>query len=240
MRPAPSAPGPADLVRAYPSEFARIEGGDLVWRDGTRMKIATEPTGRSFDATLAKPDIAAMFSIPYPLGPQARPPGVDDDPGRIRYEPLFLKMYGDCRKGEVTRRMTRVAWMPHRLGGFVEFTTANGADKALEAVVADLEKLPPSMTKYLIPSAGTYNCRAIAGTERTSMHAYGAAIDLSTRYADYWLWKAPKGQGAIPYHNQIPYDVVRIFEKHGFIWGGKWYHYDTMHFEYRPELRPAG
>ena len=26
------------------------------------------------------------------------------------------------------------------------------------------------------------------------------------------------------------------FETHGFIWGGKWYHYDTMHFEYRPEL----
>jgi type I restriction enzyme R subunit len=24
---------------------------------------------------------------------------------------------------------------------------------------------------------------------------------------------------------------VQIFEKRGFIWGGKWYHYDTMHFE---------
>ena len=31
-------------------------------------------------------------------------------------------------------------------------------------------------------------------------------------------------------------EVVEIFEKYGFIWGGKWYHYDTMHFEYRPEL----
>ena len=31
-------------------------------------------------------------------------------------------------------------------------------------------------------------------------------------------------------------EIVRIFEKHGFIWGGRWYHYDTMHFEYRPEL----
>ena len=31
-------------------------------------------------------------------------------------------------------------------------------------------------------------------------------------------------------------EVVSIFEKHGFIWGGKWYHYDTMHFEYRPEF----
>ncbi|NUM57423.1 MAG: M15 family metallopeptidase, partial [Bdellovibrionaceae bacterium] len=28
------------------------------------------------------------------------------------------------------------------------------------------------------------------------------------------------------------------FESEGFIWGGKWNHYDTMHFEYRPELFP--
>jgi hypothetical protein len=27
-----------------------------------------------------------------------------------------------------------------------------------------------------------------------------------------------------------------VFEAERFIWGGKWYHYDTMHFEYRPEL----
>jgi hypothetical protein len=32
---------------------------------------------------------------------------------------------------------------------------------------------------------------------------------------------------------------VEIFERHGFIWGGKWFHYDTMHFEYRPEMLPA-
>jgi hypothetical protein len=25
-------------------------------------------------------------------------------------------------------------------------------------------------------------------------------------------------------------------EEEGFIWGGKWPMYDTMHFEYRPEL----
>ena len=30
--------------------------------------------------------------------------------------------------------------------------------------------------------------------------------------------------------------LVTVFENHGFIWGGKWRHYDTMHFEYRPEL----
>lgn len=33
-----------------------------------------------------------------------------------------------------------------------------------------------------------------------------------------------------------PQALIDIFEKHGFIWGGRWYHYDTMHFEYRSEI----
>jgi D-alanyl-D-alanine carboxypeptidase len=24
----------------------------------------------------------------------------------------------------------------------------------------------------------------------------------------------------------MPQEIVDIFERHGFIWGGKWYHYD--------------
>jgi len=48
----------------------------------------------------------------------------------------------------------------------------------------------------------------------------------------YWLW-GPKGAA---YRNRLPFGIVQIFEKHGFIWGGKWGHFDTMHFEYGPEL----
>ena len=39
------------------------------------------------------------------------------------------------------------------------------------------------------------------------------------------------------YAVSIPKEIVDIFEKHGFIWGGRWSHYDTMHFEYRPEFQ---
>ena len=67
------------------------------------------------------------------------------------------------------------------------------------------------------------------------MHAYGAAIDLNLAYSDYWLWE----KGA-PYRNRVPDAIVAIFERHGFIWGGKWQHFDTMHFEYRPELIGLG
>jgi hypothetical protein len=34
----------------------------------------------------------------------------------------------------------------------------------------------------------------------------------------------------------VPEKVVRSFERHGFVWGGKWLLFDTMHFDYRPEV----
>ena len=70
------------------------------------------------------------------------------------------------------------------------------------------------------------------------MHAYGAAVDLNLHWSGYWLWDEGQNARVIRYRNRMPQDIVDAFERHGFIWGGKWYHYDTMHFEYRPELLP--
>ena len=63
-----------------------------------------------------------------------------------------------------------------------------------------------------------------------------STTDIAQKHANYWRWTKPDSKGRYPYRNQIPAEIVEIFEKHGFIWGGRWYHYDTMHFEYRPEL----
>ena len=95
----------------------------------------------------------------------------------------------------------------------------------------ELDRLPPEINKYAFPHAGTFNCRTVKDTGNRSAHAWGAAIDINTKFADYWLW-AKNGS----YRNRIPFDIVDIFERHDFIWGGKWGHFDTMHFEYRPEL----
>ena len=85
--------------------------------------------------------------------------------------------------------------------------------------------------KYLKHVDGTYYYRKVAGTNRLSAHSYGVAIDLDTKYSRYWQWdKSHK------FHNEFPKEIIDIFEKYGFVWGGRWYHYDTMHFEYRPEL----
>ena len=145
-------------------------------------------------------------------------------------------MYGDCRRSEVTPKLKTIEWLSAHNGGRVSITTVNGVDKALAAVSRELDQLPSDFMKFLIPTSGTYNCRAVAGSSVRSMHAYGAAIDLNVKYADYWRWSADPH--APTWKNRIPIEIVRTFERHGFIWGGYWYHFDTMHFEYRPELLP--
>ncbi len=67
-------------------------------------------------------------------------------------------------------------------------------------------------------------------------------IDINSEASDYWQWDLEKAglpiteEQSLTYRNHVPWDIVTIFEHHGFIWGGKWSHYDSMHFEYRPEL----
>jgi D-alanyl-D-alanine carboxypeptidase len=226
----------AGLVAAYPDHFAKSDGNELVWKDGTRMPIDDGKGEKAVERILDLADIEDMFRFRYRLGKAGLPPNVDDDPGRVRYQPLFTKMYGDCKKDEVEPRMAEIAWLPNRGGGKVKITTVNGVDKALAKVSAELDALPEKYTKYLVPNSGTYNCRVIAGTKRLSMHAYGASIDLNTAHTSYWQWNKPSEGGVYFWQNEIPMEIVEIFEKHGFIWGGRWYHYDTMHFEYRPEI----
>jgi hypothetical protein len=70
------------------------------------------------------------------------------------------------------------------------------------------------------------------------MHSYGMTIDINVKNSNYWQWdcKCKNEEATLSHRNQIPLKLVSIFEKYGFIWGGNWKHYDTMHFEYRPEL----
>jgi hypothetical protein len=132
-----------------------------------------------------------------------------------------------------------VPWLPALGGGTVAVTTRFGVDEKIAAISAELERLPRRFHKYLVPSAGAFNWRTIAGTRRLSVHSFGAAVDISTKHANYWRWDGHRAGDAIAYRNEIPMEIVAIFEKHCFIWGGRWYHYDTMHFEYRPELLPG-
>jgi D-alanyl-D-alanine carboxypeptidase len=231
----------AGLAAAYPELLDRVEGNTLVWKDGTRMTIDDGKGPKSFEALLASPDIKDMFFTPYPPGPLTAPPAVDADPGRARNSAFFDKMYGNCRSGAAAKNLVKITWLPKKWGKSLQATRVNGVAEQLSAVSKELDELPTKFDVFLFPTEGTYtgDCRVIAGTNRVSEHGYGIAIDLPTKRADYWRWAGAKAHDPIPYRNKIPMEIVTIFEKHGFIWGGKWYHYDTMHFEYRPELLPT-
>jgi D-alanyl-D-alanine carboxypeptidase len=217
---------PDALVRAYPDQIAGRDDTGIILRDGTRQNLSDGKTDKSFDEKLKNGSLIDQLSLPYPKGVLTKPPGPQDDPGRIRNTAFFDKMYGDCDKGETQKHLIDIRWFT----GKVRVTTVNGVAERLRAVAMEIDHLPKNIKRYAYPSAGAFNCRVVKDTGKRSMHAYGAAIDINTAFSDYWLWR--KGG----YHNRIPYEIVEIFERHGFIWGGKWGHFDTMHFEYRPEF----
>jgi len=220
------------LVAAYPDFLAGRQGDVLIWRDGERMPTSDGKAGKTPVEVVASPDIQDIFAWPYPLASQpVTPPSAD--PGRARPAAFFRKMYGDCHAGQVTANLRGVRWVD---GATVRITRVNGVATALAAVVAELKALGPAYIKYLSPMGGTYNCRTIAGTSLASMHSYGAAIDINVANSDYWLWADAAAHGLGAYRSRIPMQIVQVFERHGFIWGGRWADFDTMHFEYRPEI----
>jgi hypothetical protein len=188
---------------------------------------------------LACPPVQAVADPRLDATAPFQAPATDEDPGRIRNAAFFLKVYGDCRTGQVAANLRTIPWLPSHGGGTVRATVVNGVADQLEKVSRDLDTIPAELVRYLVPTSGIYNCRQIAQTNRLSMHAYGAAIDINARFGNYWLW-SKRPDGVIVWHNQIPEKIVEIFERPGFIWGGRWYHFDSLHFEYRPELAKQG
>ena len=235
---APTSTAAARIAAAYPEHIARIEDGKVHWRDGAVTAFDDGQGDKPFEAWLDSPDVEDMLRLTYPRGPAAKPPPAGSDPGRARNHEFFVKIYGDCSKGGVARHLVDVVWLPAKYGKKIKVTRVNGVARRVAAISRELDALPKKFDRHLQPPAGTYNCRAVAGTGRASAHGYGIAIDIATATSDYWRWSRP-GPGRTPaWRNRIPHEIVAIFEAHGFIWGGKWHHYDTMHFEYRPELLP--
>jgi hypothetical protein len=219
------------LLEAYPDFLDSADENNLYWKDGTIMQWDDGVKNKTHDEMLDKPDLEDMMSQQYTAGDDwDSPPEEDFEPGRIRYEPFFKKMYGQS-SSEVQKNLVTVKWLPSICGENVLVTKINGVADKLKEISDELEELPEGFHKYLKRTGGTFNWRYIAGTKRLSTHAFGTAIDINTQYSDYWKWN-----GDMVWRNRIPMEIVEIFERHGFIWGGKWYHYDTMHFEYRPEL----
>ena len=222
------------LLAAYPQKIREIKDNTIYFSDGTTM-VYDDGKKKDFVTLLDYSDPQDMFFEAYDTN--AKTPEYLHDVGRSRSEQLFKKLYGSSA-AEVRKQLVSVPWFE----GSVQFSSSNNAADQLKKVKADLDELVknnPNLKSYL-KSSGTFYWRNVRGANRLSAHSYGMAIDIGVDKSDYWLWKNPKASetAKISYNNRIPMEIVEVFEKHGFVWGGRWYHYDTMHFEYRPELNP--
>lgn len=228
--------GAKKLIDNYPDLVSGYADNHLIFKDGSKLIWDDGIKNKSLRMLLEKPDLKDMFKQPYASGALKSLPAKDFDPGRIRNEPFFLKIYGSTEK-EVKQHLTQITWCPKLVGQKITVTRVNGIDKKLSQISKELDG-HPELKKYLINIGGTFTWRNINGTNRHSMHSFGMTIDINTKYSDYWQWacKCTNEDAFVNYKNRIPQVIVDIFEKHGFIWGGKWYHFDSMHFEYRPEL----
>lgn len=222
--------GLQQLLKAYPQFLKKADSNHIYWDDGT-VVVYDDGKEKTYEEKLDNPDLEDMMYQKYSKGKNWKsPPETNFDPGRIRFEPFFKKMYGET-EAAVKNNLVTITWIPGVANAKVQVNKMNNLDVKFKSLSEDLAKVEKDLIKYINKTAGTFNYRQIAGTSRLSSHSYGIAIDINTEYSDYWQWSKN-----MEYKNQIPIEIVEIFEKHGFIWGGKWYHYDTMHFEYRPEL----
>jgi hypothetical protein len=203
-----------------------VDGGVfLPWVSG--REVAEED---SFDS----PNLKDIFRTIYRTGPiepiDTTDAGAIDDPGRVRVEQLFRATYGDSSR-EVHRRLGKVRFFG------VRYAFHERAVPALERVVQRLESAAttnPQLLAYLKNIGGTWAWRRISRSRNLSPHSFGIAIDLNAKKSHYWRWL--KRGSALVWKNTVPQEIVDAFEAEGFIWGGRWQHFDTMHFEYRPEL----
>lgn len=224
------------LLKAYPESIKAVQNNRIVFKDGSSLPLDDGRKDKTFQQLLDEPDIEDQFVFPYTSGTVKNELAKNFDPGRIRNEAFFKKLYGSSKQ-EVESQLVEIVWCPKLVGKKIKVTRANNAFMAFESLSKELDE-HPEFLPYLKDIAGTFNWRNISGTNRLSMHSFGMTIDINTQQSHYWQWdcKCTNEEASLGYHNTIPLELVSLFEKHGFIWGGKWYHYDTMHFEYRPEL----
>lgn len=98
-----------------------------------------------------------------------------------------------------------------------KFRVAEQHGPKFEALVRDLEDAGYSIDGN---TSGGYNYRTIAGSNKLSNHAHGAAIDIN------WSDNARGSKGTLD-----PELARSLAKKHGLAWGGDWKNPDPMHFE---------
>lgn len=224
------------LMMAYPEYITGIEKDDsgkvyVVMKSGKKF-IYDDKMNKSPQDKLDNPDLQDILEDKYPLNKDDKVPDKSFDPGRCRNYEFLNEVYGGSRAAIEKNLVSLKYGYPS-----YQFNSHNNANTCLESALKEIMPLAKSrgdISSLLYPGCGTYNYRVIAGTGKLSPHSYGIALDLNTDKRDYWKWSSEaSGESRL---KEYPSELVTAFENNNFIWGGKWGHFDIMHFEYRPEI----
>jgi hypothetical protein len=223
------------LMLAYPEYITSIEEKNgyiyLLMKSGKKL-LYDDKEVKNPQEKLANPDLQDTLEQMYPLAPIRSIMATNFDPGRGRSYGLLSEVYGNSKQA-IQSNLIKV-----NIGyNNCQFNTNNKAAYSLKAVMKEvipLSERNQNVRRCLLPSSGTFNYRVISGTNRLSPHSFGIAIDLASDKRDYWKWASKEdGEKRLA---SYPSELVKVFENNGFVWGGKWSHFDILHFEYRPEI----
>ncbi|MDR1904801.1 MAG: M15 family metallopeptidase [Treponema sp.] len=226
----------------------RIEDETFLWAEGRLLPASLLNRSNryiSFDFS-PYPD-----EIPSPelLSPQRIEELYRQDSRELRgnreehYYGFYALLYGGGTRREIESNLVRSNFLGHPLTIHKDIAAHLSR---VEAAVRKSALSDPETAAFVkdIGSVGAYNWRDIQGTGDMSYHSWGLAVDIQPKNLNgktiYWLWERSYNKDwmlvPLPERWQPPDQVIKAFEDEGFIWGGKWEHYDNMHFEYRPEL----
>ena len=224
------------LMMAYPEYITDVEKDNsgrvyVIMKSGKRI-LYDDKKEKSSEEKFQNTDLQDMMDQPYPLGAVNGAAEKNFDPGRFRVYSLLKEIYGNDKNSvESNLEMASLGYRRFQFNG------NNNASLSLERAMKELIPLSQkkgNIAKCLFPSSGTFNYRYISGTNMLSPHSFGIAIDLARDRRDYWKWVS-REEGSLRI-KKYPREIVEVFEKNNFVWGGKWSHFDTLHFEYRPEI----
>lgn len=224
------------MMMAYPEYITDVEKGSdgkvfIITKSGKKI-LYDDGKKKNFDGKMNNSDIQDILEDPYPLHMIDSLMEVDRDPGRFRCYALLNEVYGSSQS-QVSKNLVGVSAPYNKY----LFNKNNGAAEALGKAMEELREIAKGNGKVaglINPINGSFNYRVISGTGQLSPHAYGIALDINSNPSDYWKWSSREaGEKRMKYY---PKELVETFEKHNFVWGGKWGHFDILHFEYRPEI----
>jgi hypothetical protein len=217
--------GEDDVVFALGDRAIHFQGGRMLEEDGLNRRKDCDP-----------------IFYRYSLDPLTEPPPLPTN--NPTYCTDVLESLWGRTDGQIRSHGQSITFLDHRM--FLNNLLVDPL-AAVERDILAAARGDESVATWIDELNITYSFidREIDGSSTRSQHAWGMAVDfVPDSYGGrdvYWRWSRVydrDGWHRIPLERRWspPGAVIEIFERHGFVWGGKWPHFDNMHFEYRPEI----